>query len=229
MLTLGIDKAHTYILQVLDELKGMEDTGMLETDELDTLKLVKGFIVQAIVKAHKDAPAYLVDGNIAVQKPYPVEGEQEKDDADYDFKVTVTDGVAKIVMLQESARLASLKASDSPVVVSDYVTEDSPIGRMQNNRYVRGTWDDPRLIITRAWADMRKPEYLYYSVRSDNPTFTLEYVPYPFEESEEFEIADKLEYAVLNLLASMVLTALSLADKANIYMTKYQEYLQSSR
>ena len=215
MLTLGIDKAHTYILQVLDELKGMEDTGMLETDELDTMKLVKGFIVQAIVKAHKDAPAYLVDGNIATQ------GE--------DFAVTVTDGVAKIVMLQESARLASLKASDSPVVVSDYVTEDSPIGRMQNNRYVRGTWDDPRLIITRAWADMRKPEYLYYSVRSENPSFTLEYVPYPFEESEEFEIADKLEYAVLNLLASMVLTALSLADKANIYMTKYQEYLQSSR
>ena len=215
MLTLGIDKAHTYILQVLDELKGMEDTGMLETDELDTMKLVKGFIVQAIVKAHKDAPAYLVDGNLATQ------GE--------DFTVTVTDGVAKIVMLQESARLASLKASDSPVVVSDYVTEESPIGRMQNNRYVRGTWDDPRLIITRAWADMRKPEYLYYSVRSDNPTFTLEYVPYPFEESEEFEIADKLEYAVLNLLASMVLTALSLADKANIYMTKYQEYLQSSR
>lgn len=213
MLTLGIDKAHTYVLQVLDELKGLE--GMLETDELDTMKLVKGFIVQAIVKAHKDAPAYLVDGNIATQ------GE--------DFAVTVTDGVANIVMLQESARLASLKASDSPVVVSDYATEDSPIGRMQNNRYVRGTWDDPRLIIKRAWADMRRPEYLYYSVKDDKATFTLEYVPYPLEDSEEFEIADKLEYAVLNLLAAMVLNALSYADKANIYMAKYQEYLQLSR
>lgn len=213
MLTLGIDKAHTYVLQVLDELKGLE--GMLETDELDTMKLVKGFIVQAIVKAHKDAPAYLVDGNIATQ------GE--------DFAVTVTDGVANIVMLQESARLASLKASDSPVVVSDYATEDSPIGRMQNNRYVRGTWDDPRLIIKRAWADMRRPEYLYYSVKDDPVTFTLEYVPYPLEDSEEFEIADKLEYAVLNLLAAMVLNALSYADKANIYMAKYQEYLQLSR
>lgn len=213
MLTLGIDKAHTYVLQVLDELKGLE--GMLETDELDTMKLVKGFMVQAIVKAHKDAPAYLVDGNIATQ------GE--------DFAVTVTDGVANIVMLQESARLASLKASDSPVVISDYATEDSPIGRMQNNRYVRGTWDDPRLIIKRAWADMRRPEYLYYSVKSDKATFTLEYVPYPLEDSEEFEIADKLEYAVLNLLAAMVLNALSYADKANIYMAKYQEYLQLSR
>jgi hypothetical protein len=213
MLTLGIDKAHTYVLQVLDELKGLE--GMLETDELDTMKLVKGFIVQAIVKAHKDAPAYLVDGNIATQ------GE--------DFAVTVTDGVANIVMLQESARLASLKASDSPVVVSDYATVDSPIGRMQNNRYVRGTWDDPRLIIKRAWADMRRPEYLYYSVKDEKATFTLEYVPYPLEDSEEFEIADKLEYAVLNLLAAMVLNALSYADKANIYMAKYQEYLQLSR
>lgn len=213
MLTLGIDKAHTYVLQVLDELKGLE--GMLETDELDTMKLVKGFIAEAIVKAHKDAPAYLVDGNIATQ------GE--------DFTVTVTDGVANIVMLQESARLASLKASDSPVVVSDYATEDSSIGRMQNNRYVRGTWDDPRLIIKRAWADMRRPEYLYYSIKDDTATFTLEYVPYPLEDSEEFEIADKLEYAVLNLLAAMVLNALSYADKANIYMAKYQEYLQLSR
>lgn len=229
MLTLGIDKAHTYILQVLDELKGVEDTGMLETDELDTMKLVRGFIVEAIVKAHKDAPAYLLDGVDAKQKPYPVEGEQEKDDADYDFEVTVTDGVAKIVMLQESARLASLKASDSPVVVSDYATEDSSIGRMQNNRYVRGTWDDPRVIITRAWADMRKPEYLYYSVRSEKPVFRLEYVPYPAEESESFDVADKLEYAVLNLLASMVLNALSYADKGNIYLAKYQEYLQAAR
>lgn len=229
MLTLGIDKAHTYILQVLDELKGVEDTGMLETDELDTMKLVKGFIVEAIVKAHKDAPAYLLDGVDAKQKPYPGEVEEEEENDDYDFEVTVTDGVAKIVMLQESARLASLKASDSPVVVSDYATEDSSIGRMQNNRYVRGTWDDPRLIITRAWADMRKPEYLYYSVRSEKPTFNLEYVPYPDEESESFDVADKLEYAVLNLLASMVLNALSYADKGNIYLAKYQEYLQAAR
>ena len=225
MLTLGIDKAHTYVLQVLDELKGLE--GMLETDELDTMKLVKGFIVQAIVKAHKDAPAYLVDGFVATQEPY--DEKEINEDETYDFRVTVADGVANIVMLQESARLASLKASDSPVVVSDYATEDSPIGRMQNNRYVRGTWDDPRLIIKRAWADMRRPEYLYYSVKDDKATFTLEYVPYPLEDSEEFEIADKLEYAVLNLLAAMVLNALSYADKANIYMAKYQEYLQLSR
>lgn len=225
MLTLGIDKAHTYILQVLDELKGLE--GMLETDELDTMKLVKGFIAEAIVKAHKDAPAYLIDGSEAKQKPY--DEKEISENETYDFRVTVADGVANIVMLQESARLASLKASDSPVVVSDYATEDSPIGRMQNNRYVRGTWDDPRLIIKRNWEDTRKPEYLYYSVKGDKPTFTLEYVPYPQEASASFYVADKLEYAVLNLLASMVLNALSYADKAAIYLAKYQEYLQASR
>ena len=215
MLTLGLDKARKYILNVLDELQNASEEGLLIDEESDTLKLTRGFLAEAIVKSHREAPSHLLDGKIGV--------------AGEDYEVDIKDNIANINMLQTSARLVSLKSSDSTVVVSDYVTEDSPIGRAQNNKYVRGTYDDPRLIIKRAIADVRKPEYLYYSVNASDATFSLEYIPYPEDGAETHNIAEKLEYAVLNLLASMVLDALTLPDKANIYKAKYQEYLQTAR
>lgn len=216
MIQLSLDNAHKYVLQTLDELKNLEDDTMLvEGEELDTRKLTEGYIIEAVLRAHKGAPSYLVDGVAGV--------------AGTDYSVTITDNVATIVMLQKSARLASLKASDSHVVVTDHAAEETPIGRMQNNPYVRGTYDDPRLIVKKVRKDDYKPEYLYYSVKDDTATFTLEYVPYPEIKDGKVSISEKLEYAVLNLLVAMVLDALSLNDKANLYRTKYQEYLQTAR
>lgn len=216
MIQLSLDNAHKYVLQTLDELKNLEDDTMLvEGEELDTRKLTEGYIIEAVLRAHKDAPSYLVDGVTGV--------------AGTDYSVTITDNVATIVMIQKSARLASLKASDSHVVVTDHAAEETPIGRMQNNPYVRGTYDDPRLIVKKVWKEDYKPEYLYYSVKDDTATFTLEYVPYPEIKDGKVSISEKLEYAVLNLLVAMVLDALSLNDKAGLYRTKYQEYLQTAR
>jgi hypothetical protein len=216
MQTLLLDKAHLYVVQALDELKSLEGSTMLGTDELDTKKLVDGYIVEAVLKSHKDAPSYLLDGKTEAA-----------------FTATIQEDLSvKIVMTQDSARLVSFKASDSPTVVTDYAPEESPIGRMQNNKYVRGTYDDPRLIVKKVWAADKKPEYVYYSVKEKTetgPTFTLEYIPYPKIKDSSVEISDKMEYAVLNLLVSMVLDALSLHDKATLYRNKYQEYLQTAR
>lgn len=216
MQTLSLDKAHLYVVQALDELKSLEGSTMLGTDELDTKKLVDGYIVEAVLKSHKDAPSYLLDGKTETA-----------------FPPTIQDDLSvKIVMTQDSARLVSFKASDSPAVVTDYAPEESPIGRMQNNKYVRGTYDDPRLIVKKVWTADKKPEYVYYSVKEKTetgPTFTLEYIPYPEIKNGSVEISDKMEYAVLNLLVSMVLDALSLHDKATLYRNKYQEYLQTAR
>lgn len=219
MQTLSLDKAHLYVVQALDELKSLEGSTMLGTDELDTKKLVDGYIVEAVLKSHKDAPSYLLDG---------------KTETAFTPKINDDLSVA-IVMTEESARLVSFKASDSPTVVTDYAPEESPIGRMQNNKYVRGTYDDPRLIVKKVWTANKKPEYVYYSVRSKKDaegkdvTFTLEYIPYPKIGNDSVEISDKMEYAVLNLLVSMVLDALSLHEKATLYRNKYQEYLQTAR
>ena len=228
MISLSLDRAHSYILQVLDELKNTEDMAMLaETEELDTRKMAEGFIIEAVLKAHNDAPANMIDGKLGIEEPR--KEEEIRDDVTYDYKVSIEDNVAEIVFLQKSARLANIKASDSYVVVTDAIWEDQPIARMQNNKFVRGTYDDPRLIVKQGWENNFKPEYMYYSVKSPSATFRIEYYPYPELVADSVLIADRLEYAVLNLLASMVLDALALSDKAAIYKNKYVEYLQLAK
>jgi hypothetical protein len=230
MITLSLDHAHKYLLQVLDELKNLESGAMLaETDELDTKKLTEGYIVEAALKAHKDAPAHLVNGKIGTEKPRKEEDVVENETYDYSVSFDSESKVASIQMLQKSARLASLKASDSNIVVTEAIPEDQPAARMQNNKYVRGTYDDPRVIVNKLWEDDYLPTYTYYSTVSAEATFSLEYVPYPEIKDGGISISPKLEYAVLTLLVAMVLDALSYPDKANLYRAKYQEYLQVNR
>lgn len=217
MQKLSLDHAHKYVLQALDEIRNLEDGVMLgESDDLDTRKMTSGYIIEAVLKSHKDAPSPLLDG---------VSNES-------DFEIDIKEDLSvEIAMLKESARLVSLKASDSPYVVVDYATEESPIGRMQKNKYVRGEFDDPRLIVKKNWISDRKPEYIYYSLSPtrESKSFVLEYIPYPVVEEDAVLISDKMEYAVLNLLVSMVLDSLSLHDKATLYKNKYQEYLLLAR
>ena len=215
MYPLSLAHANGYVLRALDEIRNLEgDVDMLgDSDDLDTRKLVSGYIVEAALKAHKDAPSFLIDGVVGTEE------------VDYSFDV-LDDLSAEIVFLKDSARLASIKASDSDFVVCDHAPQESPIGRMQKNPYTKGTYDDPRLIEKKVWADGKKPEYLYYSVKDNTATFVVEYVPYPEIEDDSVMISDKMEYAVLNLLTAMVLDALSLHDKANLYREKYKEYLR---
>ena len=215
MTQLSLTQAHNYVLQVLDEITSTDETPMLNgSEDFDTLKLTEGYLPEAIIKAHKDAPSFVVDG---------VVGEEGAD-----YEVNWLDKVGHLRMLTEAIRVVSVKAEDSPVVVSDYSTEDSPIGRMQNNKYVRGAYDDPRLIVKKVWANDRQPEFYYYTAKEASTTLQVEFIPYPTDSSNA-DIADKLEYAILNLTASMVLDALSLHDKAVLYKNKYQEYLSASR
>lgn len=216
MISLSLEKAHKYVLQALDELKNLEGGIMLgETEDLDTMKLTEGYIVEAALMAHRDAPPHLVEGEIGVKG------------TDYEVEFDTEDPtIAKITMTTPIARLASLKASDSPYVIEEAIPEGSPIARMQNNKYVRGTYDDPRLIVKSVWNEPYCPEYLYYSVKSNSATFSIEYVPYPEISGDAVQISSKLEYAVLALLVSMVLDSLPYVDKGNIYKAKYQEYLK---
>jgi hypothetical protein len=228
MISLSLDNAHSYILHVLDELKNTEDMAMLaETEDLDTRKMAEGFLIEAVLKAHKDAPANMIDGKVGIEQPR--KEEEINSESTYDYKVSIVDNIAEIVFLQKSARLASLKASDSFVVVTDVIWEDQPMARMQHNKFVRGTYDDPRLVVKQSWENDFTPEYLYYSVKDTSATFRIEYYPYPELKDNSVLIADKLEYPVLNLLASMVLDALSLTDKSAIYKNKYVEYLQLAK
>jgi putative alpha-1,2-mannosidase len=123
--------------------------------------------------------------------------------------------------------------------VSDLFPEDSAVGRMQLNEYTRGTYDDPRAILMKRWEGDYLPIIKYYSLKeayiepespkpddSAKPFVDLEYVPYPSIDETIVMICPRLEYAVLNEIAAMVLESLNEHEKASLYRAKSKEYLE---
>lgn len=152
MYQLTIKAACSYVRKAMDELTSVEEIGMLVSpDAVDLHKLVQGSIVEAAAKVHSLAPSFMVDG---------VKGEYGKD-----YVASVTqDGVVTIVMLKDTARVASVQAVDSDVVVCDLIPEDSAEGRKQLNKYVRGVPDDPRVVLQKTWFKDYKPVLKYYTI-----------------------------------------------------------------
>lgn len=214
MYRLSVQAACDYVRKVMDELVSVEDIGLLASpDALDLSRLVEGFIAEAVIRTHNAAPSYLLAG---------VEGVIY---GDYDI-LGFTDKVVTIGMLQETLRIVSIKADDSPVVVCNIIPEDSAEGRKQLNKYVRGVYDDPRVVLSQERAGERYPILKYYSSEKDEcPIFELEYIPYPVVSNGSVGISPRLEYAVLNELAAMVLDSLNEHEKAGLYKAKAKEYI----
>ena len=214
MYQLSVQAAHAYVRRVLDELVSTEDIGMLASlDSVDLHKQVEGFLVEAAVRVHEKAPSMLLEGERAI--------------IGKDYDASLNDGVITIIMLKDTIRMASIKVADSSMVVSDLIPEDSAEGRKQLNKYARGAYDDPRVVLSKQWSADHRPIFKYYSTEQDSlPEIFLEYIPYPSMCESVVAIAPRLEYAVLNELAAMVLDAISEHDKATLYRTKAKEYME---
>ena len=215
MYQLSIISATAFVRTALDELTTVEETGMLvDADAVNLQRLVVNSIVEAVVKTHQGALSVLIDGNIGVQ------GE--------DYTAELDDnGVITITMLQDTLRVASVQAADSPVVLTDIVPEDSAEGRKQLNRYVRGVSDDPRVVLQKRWSGPYRPIMKYYSTEEATcPAISLEYVPYPVLEEAVISISPQLEYAVLNELVAMVLDSVNQHEKAALYRAKSQAIME---
>lgn len=221
MYSLTIDAATSYVRGVLDELITVDDIGMLASpDGVDINSLVERFILEAVIRTHNKAPILFL------------EGKQGALDTDYSATMaTNTEKEPKVVdiaMLVPTLRVLSIKASDSSIVVTELIPEDSAEGRKQLNGYIRGEYDDPRVVLKKVWGSSgdHLPIMKYYSSSTETlPDFTLEYIPYPEIESNAVSIAPRLEYAVLNELAALVLDALGEHDKSAICKTKVESYL----
>lgn len=213
MLQLSVQAAHAYVRRVLDELVDLEDIGMLvSSDAIDLRNLTEGMLPEAAVKVHNRAPSILLEGVSAI--------------AGQDYRATMENGVITIEMLKDTIRLASIIVEGSPVV-SDPIPEDSAEGRKQLNSYTRGVYDDPRVVVAKQWAADHRPIFKFYSTEAASlPGIQLEYVPYPALEESSVPVSPRLEYAVLNELAAMVLDSVSEHDKAALYRTKANEYME---
>lgn len=215
MYQLSINSATSFVRTALDELATVEEIGMLvDADAVNLQRLVVNSIVEAVVRTHQGASSLLIDGKKGVL------------DEDYTAELG-ENGVIKITMLQDTLRVASIQAADSPVVLTDIVPEDSAEGRKQLNRYVRGVSDDPRVVLQKRWSEPYRPIMKYYSTEKDTcPAISLEYVPYPVLEEAVISVSPQLEYAVLNELTAMVLDSVNQHDKAALYRAKSQAIME---
>lgn len=217
MYKLTVKAAFDYVRRAIDELVTAEDIGhLVEPDAIDLHRLVEGFIVEAAVKVHSLAPTLSIDGVEAVK------GE--------DYSIEIKDGVVTIAMLTPTARILSVKCSDSDYVLSDLIPENSAEGRKQLNKYVRGTYDDPRLVLLKKWNGEHLPKMKYYTTTIEDAeklSFDIEFLPYPTLVEGVVEIASRLEYAVLNYIVAMVLDSFRETERAELFRVKAKEYLET--
>lgn len=245
MFQLSISAACTYVRRVLDELTSVEDIGMLVSpDALDLQKLVEGSIVEAAVKTHNLAPAVMLDGVKAV------EGTDFESETDEEGVVTVSflKKAARFISIQvegSSVVVTDLIPEDSAEgrkQLNRYVR-----GVPDDPRLV--------LCKTWAGDHLPKMRYYTSDVKETEPEISMEYYPYPFVKggmadmvpeggfpevdvmtvdeptvnpgtvSGYIDICPRMEFAVLNELAAMVLESLNEHDKASLYRAKSKEYM----
>lgn len=216
MYPLTVKAAHAYTRRAIDELTSTEEIGMLiEPDSVNLHRLVEGFLVEAVVKTHTMAPTLALEGEDAKQ--------------DEDYSVELEDGVVTISMLTPILRVLSVKCSDSDCILSDLIPENSAEGRKQLNKFVRGTYDDPRLVLLKKGNGDHKPRMKYYTTTEtdvENVSFDIEHIPYPELVEGVVMIAPRMEYAVLNQIVAMVLDSYRESELADRFRAKAKEYME---
>lgn len=237
MYQLSIISATSFVRTALDELETVEEIGLLvDADAVNLHRIVSNSICEAVVKTHLEADPSMISGNVATVKPESEEENEEDLLAEEDleteeepaFSVEFDKGVVTITMLKDTLRVASVHASDSLVVVGNIYPELSAEGRKQLNKYVRGAYDDPRVIMQKKWSDTYRPVLKYYSALDENkcPDMTVEYVPYPVLTEDVVYISHQLEFAVLNELVAIILDSVNEHTKAALYRAKSQAIMK---
>lgn len=215
MYSLTVKGAFAYVRRAIDELTSAEDIGhLVEPDAIDLHKLVEGAMVEAVVKAYSLAPGLILEGEIAVMGN--------------DYELEFTNGVVTISMLTPTARVLSVRCKDSEVIVSDLIPENSAEGRKQLNKHIRGTYDDPRLVLLKQWKGDNMPRMRYYTTTLEeyDLEFYIEFLPYPVLEEGVVKIAPRLEYAVLNFIVASVLDSFKEFEAAERFRVKAKEYME---
>lgn len=218
MFPLTVKGALAYVRKAIDELTSVEDIGMLVSpDAVNLHRLVEGCMVEAVLKTYAQAPAESMEGVVA------------EEESDYKL-IGLKDGVVTISFETPIARMLSLRCVDSEIIVSDLVPENSAEARKQLNKYVRGTFDDPRVVLQKVWNGDNMPILEYYTTTKeglDEVSFDIEVLPYPALVEGVVQIAARMEFPVLNNIVALVLDSYAQTELADRFRAKAKEYMES--
>lgn len=205
------EQAQEFVRSRIDELSQVESDLLVSTIDDRNLNLtVAKHLPEAIIRVHLDAPVLMVEESVKL----------EPGNRSVSVKIDKTTGVADIsIPGVDVLRLVRLQASDSPFIITSPVPEDSPVGRMQLDEFVRGRWDSP-ILVQQQDSLGTHPHYKYYSLASgeSGATFTIGVFERPKEiEGKGFFVSAALHESVLNYLTGMVLQAYRASDQAQYY------------
>lgn len=202
MVNLSTATAISLVRKNLDEA-GLNESVMYTDENNDNLSLddiVRKNLPEAINAVHKYAPVSLLEG----------EGYQFKSTGSRPAGETISvtsDGVLTFSPSTDSnfLRLVAFQAVDSPIVVTDAISEASPEGRKQLNKYIRGRYDRPRLV--RLQGKTTPPQFRYYSLKGETAAFgtpATAVASFVFIR-EQFYSASATEYRISRLLRQNII------------------------
>ena len=223
MTTLTPSDAVSLVRKNLDELDPngsvMYDPDNAYGDNASLDDTIKRMLPEAVNAVHLAAPVQLLEGKSAT-----IAAPSVSDDGVLSFSLGSG---------SKYLRLVAFRAADSAVVVTDTIPEASPEGRKQLNKYVRGRYDRPRLVLLQG--RHTEPAFKYYTI-SDLETYSASpetaialctYVEEQFYASDAtgYDISRRLRQNIIDYLTARVMEtfsdprAQSWYQKANTYST----------
>ncbi len=219
----------------LDERKISLDEEVIEygesTDNESLDRIIKMLSAEAINTVHRLAPAPMLEPTQTITSAVPTV-ELLADDI-LNIKLEQPESEASR-WANPFLRLVACRPKNTGRLITDVIPEDSPEGRMQLNEYVRGTWDDPRLILLQGCSAM-EPEFILYgcggkeesadSAQADISasdylkefSWVEQYISQP--ESETYQVSYQLLENYINQITGAVLSVYKNADQANHFFT----------
>lgn len=187
-----------FVRSRMDELSAAPSDMIADSvDDRNLSKEVEENLKEAIEHIHLLAPLPLLEASEVLV------WEKEGKDNTVDVKIG-TDGVADITMPDEDVlRIVYIDVKGCRRV-SQLNIEDSPEGRMQLNKWARGTYDDPVAVTMQDTAE-HHPHIKIYTVPADAGSVNVGVYSVPEDDGSGYDISAKLELPVLNYLVAMVL------------------------
>ena len=213
MYTLSIADAVAAVRKNLDE-QGLNESVMYgdenaDNDSLDSI--IAKTLPEAVNDIHAAAPAYLLEGREIT-----------------DFKTCgYDDRVLFFTFDADCLRIAAFQAADSGIVLTEAIPEASAEGRKQLNKWIRGTYDNPRLV--QIQGETYLPSFRYYSLKDetykDNPKAAVKQLRVIDNlswdaEAESYPVSTDLRDSIIYQLTALVCRIYGKADAAEYFTNK---------
>lgn len=193
-----------------------------DNDSMDSI--IAKTLPEAINEIHRIAPVYLLEGDSLVERNDNQGSESSSSQED----VSISGRVLLFSVPDTCLRLVAFQAADSDIVVTDVIPEASAEGRKQLNPYIRGTYDNPRMVKVQGKGGPMS--FRYYSLKDnsfDNHPIDaisrLEVIyqaVYNDQEGASYQASTELVDSIMYQLTAMVLAIYGQAEMANYFTQK---------